>query len=291
MLSKLLPSIFTVLLLTACGGGSDGEGSGATLGAGTGGSTITLPTEPGTTGSTSSPRALSLADSNTFGTDPFFNNFRYVASAGEKLVIRVNPNIPLSTLQSRRCAESPGTGSTPSNFQTQVHVYNSLGIRVGGICGEDLTFTFASAGTYLLNFEFTSNGGGTFNAASLTGSTPIQFSETGNGSPTLPKKLSTLTGNTIGSNPFNAYYWVQATQGETLVLGVQLKTPLTQLERTRCEENAESPNKQLRVFDAGLTQVAVACGESMRFVVPSAGIYVVQADYGVNGVTLNASRL
>ena len=273
--------MLTLLFLTACGGGGGGEG------------TVTPPTEPVPSGSTTSPKALSIEAANTFGTDAFFNNFRYVASADERLVVRVNLATPLSDTQSARCSASGlATGSSPSGYATDVHVYDSRGVRVAGICGEDRTFTFAAAGTYLVNIEFPSNGGGTFNAASLKGASPVQFSETGDGSPTRPKKLSTLTGNAIASNPFNDYYWVQAAQGETFVMAVQLQQPLTQVQRTRCAAGAESTNNaQFRVFDARLTQVAVTCGESTRFVAPAAGTYVIQTDFGANGGTLNASRL
>lgn len=276
MIPKFLPSILTLLFLTACGGGGGGEG------------TVTPPKEPVPSGSASSPKALSVEAANTFGTDAFFNNFWYVASADERLLVRVNLATPLSDTQSARCS---GSGS-PSGYSTDVHVYDLRGVRVGGICSEDLTFNFAAAGTYLLNFEFPSNGGGTFNAASLKGAAPLQFFETGDGSPVRPKKLRTLTGNAIDSNPFNQYYWVQAAQGETFVLAVQLQRPLSQVQKTRCAAGLESTNNaQLRVFDARLTQVAATCGESMRFVAPAAGTYVIQTDYGVNGGTLNASRL
>ncbi|MBE0548148.1 MAG: hypothetical protein IH627_10950 [Rubrivivax sp.] len=265
--------MLTLLLLTACGGG------------GGGGDTGTVPTAPVSGGSTSSPTSLSVEAANTFGTDAFFNNFRYVASADERLVIRVNPATPLSDTQYARCASNPG-------YPSKVQVYDSRGVQVGVVCDEDVTFTFAAAGTYMLNFEFPDNGGGTFNAASLKGAAPVQFLETGDGSPTRPKKLSTLTGNAIDSNPFNDYYWVQAEQGETLVLAVQLQKPLTQAQKTRCGAGAESTNNaQLRVFDARLTQVAVACAESLRFVAPAVGTYVIRTDFGANGGTLNASRL
>jgi hypothetical protein len=128
--------------------------------------------------------------------------------------------------------------------------------------------------------------------ASLKGAAPVLFSDTGDGSPIRPKKLSTFTGNAIAGNPFNDYYWVQAAQGDAFVLAVQLQRPLTEVQKTRCAAGAESTNNaQLRVFDAGLTQVTFACGESLRFVAPAAGIYVIRADYGVNGGMLNASRL
>lgn len=275
-----LLSLVSLAILAACGGGGDGADS------------VTPSTSPVSSGSTSSPKSLNVDSSNTFGTDTFFNNFTYVASADERLVVRVNLAVPLSDTQSARCASNLGTGTTPSSYASQVHVYDSRGVRVGGICGEDLTFSFPSAGTYLLNFEFPSNGGGTFNAASLKGDAPVQFLEAGDGSPTRPKKLSLLTGNSISSNPFNDYYWVQAAQGETIVLAVQLQQPLTDVQKNRCAGNVEGTNNaQLRMFDARLSQqIAVACGESLRFVAPAAGTYVIQTDYGVNGGTLNASR-
>jgi hypothetical protein len=266
--------MFTLLFLTACGGGGGGE------------STVAPPTQPVASGSTSSPKALGVDAVNTFGTDAFFNNFSYVVSADERLVIRVNPVTPLSDTQFALCASNPGA------YATRVQVYDSRGLQVGIVCDEDAIFTFAAAGTYLVNFEFPDNGGGTFNAASLKGAAPVQFLETGDGSPGRPKKLSTLVGNAIDRNPFNGYYWVQAAQGETFVLAVQLQQPLTQTQKTRCAVGAESTNNaQLRVLDARLVQVAVVCGESLRFVAPAAGIYVIRADYGVNGGTLNASRL
>lgn len=281
---KFLPLILSLTFLSACGGGGGGAENTEP--------TASPPTTPSANGSISSPKSLILEAANTFGTDAFFNNYIYIASADERLVVRVNLATPLSDTESARCSSNLGTGSTPSGYASQVHVYDSRGARVGGICGEDLTFTFTAAGTYLLNYEFPSNGGGTFHAASLKGAAPVQFSETGDGAPTRPKKLSTLTGNAIASNPFNDYYWVQAAQGETFVLAVQLQRPLSQVQKTRCSDGVEGTNNaQLRVFDARLTHVVAACGESLRFVAPAAGTYVIQTDYGVNGGTLNASRL
>lgn len=281
MISRFVLSMLTALSLTACGGGG-GDGDTAT----------TPPTNLVPSGSISSPKALSTETDNSFGSDAFFNNFKYVASTGERLVVRVNLVAPLSDTESARCASNPGTGASASSYASQVHVYDSRGVRFAGICGEDLTVVFPAAGTYSLNFEFPSNGGGKFYAASLKGTSPIQFSDAGDGSPNHPKKLSTLTGNVIASNPFNDYFWVQAAQGETIVLSAQLQQPLTQTQKTRCAAGAESTNNaQLRVFDAKLNQVAVACGEGLRFVAPAAGTYIVQTDYGVNGGTLNASRL
>lgn len=282
MTSRFALSMLTVLSLTACGGGGGGGD----------GRNATPPSNSAPTGSVSSPKILSVDAGNSIGTDAFFNNFKYEASANERLVVRVNLAAPLSDTESARCASSPGTGASPSSYASQVHVYDSRGVRVSGVCGEDLVVAFSVAGTYSLNFEFPSNRGGTFHAASLKGAAPIQFSEAGDGSPTRPKPLSTLTGNSIASNPFNNYFWVQAAQGATIVLAVQLQIPLTTTQKTRCAAGAEATNNaQLRVFDASLSQVAVACGESLRFVAPATGTYVIQTDYGANGGILNASRL
>lgn len=281
MTSKFALCMLTVLSLAACGGGAEEETA----------TPATPPPSPVPTGSASSPKILSVEAANSIGADAFFNNFKYVASADERLVVRVNLAAPLSDTESARCASNPGTGASPSSYASQVHVYDSRGVRISGICGEDLIVAFPVAGTYSLNFEFPSNGGGTFHAASLKGASPIQFSDAGDGSPSRPKRLSELAGNSISNNPFNGYFWVQAAQSETIVLAVQLQVPLTTTQKTRCAAGAEATNNaQLRVFDAGLTQVAVACGESLRFVAPAAGTYVIQTDYGVNGGVLNASR-
>lgn len=266
--------MLSLLLLNACGGGG---GGGDSAGSGTGAVA---------TGSTSSPKSLSVQSANTFGIDTSFNNFTYVASAGERLLVRVILAVPFSDTEYARCASNPGA------YATQVHVYDSSGAQVANSCGEDLMATFPANGTYRFNFEYPTNGGGVFYAASLQGSAPMQFSATGDGSPTRPKMLSTVTSNSIDSNPFKDYYWVQAAQGETIAMTVQLQTPLTQTQKTRCASNVEGTNNaQLRVFDSALTQVAAVCGEGTQFVAPAAGTYVIQTDYGVNGGTLNASRL
>lgn len=267
------------ILVGACGGGGDSSAP-----VGTAPPPPSAPATPAATGSVSSPKTLVLDAGNPFGADPFFNNFKYDGSLGERLVIRANLSTPMSDTQSARCASNPG-------YPTRIVVSNSSGAEVSAACSEELTFTFPAAGTYLFNFYFPDNGGGTFYAASLKGASPVQFSDSGDGSPSRPRKLSTVAGNSIASNPFYNYYWVQLAQGETLVLGVQLLVPLTQTQKTRCAANAEGTNNaQLRMFNATLNQVAVVCGEGMQFVAPATGTYVVRTDYGVNGGTLNAAR-
>jgi len=153
--------------------------------------------------------------------------------------------------------------------------------------------TFVNAGAYRFNFEYPSNGGGSFYAASLPSNMPVQFSSAGDGSPNMPKMLNTFSGNTLDSNPFKDYYWFEAAQGETIAFSASLQVPLSPTQLSRCgSSTAGGPNNtQLRVFDASLShQVAVVCGNSMQFIAPTTGTFIIQADYGVNGGMLYAAR-
>lgn len=208
------------------------------------------------------------------------NDFKYAAVAGERLVIRVNLTTPLSDTQFARCNSNPGTGAIPSSYASQIHVYNSSNVRIGGVCGEDLTYTFPETGLYIFNFEFPSNGSGFFNAASLKGDAPVAFLEVGSGFPVGPKKINTTTANPIGSNVFINYYWISAAKGETIVVNTTLNQPLSAQQNTRCAANSGSHNSQIYVYDSKLNQVGIACGESIRFAVPESGNYIFQFNYG-----------
>lgn len=278
MYYRLLTYTHALFLITACGGG--------------GGSEARSPMGPSPTGAASSPKNLSLNSENAISADTLFNYFEYFAETGERLVVRVNLSRPLSDIESTRCAANLGTGINPSSYATQVHVYDSRRMRIDGICGEDLVVAFPESGKYTFSFDFPSNGGGKAYAASIKGSESIHFSDAGDGSPSKPKRLSTAIGNAIPSNPFNNYFWIQAEQGDNLLLSVQLSYPLSQLQKTRCASGVEAANNaHLRVFDAALIQVAAACGETLTFVAPTAGTYVFKTDYGINGGTLNVARL
>lgn len=278
----------TTYLLTACGGGSGGSG-----GSPSGNQNPPTPVEPTIVlgGSPSAPSFLSLSLKNAVNNNSFNNYFKYSAVAGERLVIHVNLTTPLSDTQAARCASNPGTGATASSYASQIHVYNSNNVRLGGICGENLTYTFSETGTYVLNFEFPSNGSGFFNAASLQGDKPVKFSETGSGVPTEPKKLNTTSQNSIGSDPFFNYYWVSAVKGETIVVAVSLNQPLSTEQKTRCAANPGSHNSQIYVYDSKLNKVGLACGENIRFVVPENENYVFQFNYGAQSLGIaNAAK-
>jgi hypothetical protein len=270
---KLVTASVLFVALSACGGGG-------------GGSASTVDSNPSFTGSINSEKPLILQAANSFGADTALNNFTYTATAGERMFVRAILATPFSDTQSARCASNPGA------YATQIRVYDAGGQQVTYSCGEDVMVTFANDGAYRFNFEYPANGGGSFYAASLPSIMPVQFSSIGDGSPNVPKLLNTTSGNTLDSNPFKDYYWVQAAQGEKIDVSVSLQVPLSATQLSRCAANAEGTNNaQLRVFDATLSnQIAVICGNSMQFIAPTTGTFIIQADYGVNGGMLYAAR-
>jgi hypothetical protein len=270
---RLVSTSVLFAALAACGGGG-------------GGSASNVDNSASFTGSINSAKPLILQTANSFGADTALNNFTYTATAGERMFVRAILATPFSDTQYARCVSNPGA------YATQIRVYDAGGLQVAYSCGEDLMVTFANDGAYRFNFEYPSNGGGAFYAASLPSRVPVQFSGAGDGSPNMPKMLKTSSGNTLDSNPFKDYYWVQAAQGETIALSVSLQVPLYQAQLTRCAANTEGTNNaQLRVFDASLShQVATVCGNAMQFIAPTAGTFIIHADYGVNGGMLYAAR-
>lgn len=280
---KKLLLLAAVLVLTACGGGSGGSDSGAVSQAAA--TVAPRPPESIVGGTPSAPVFLGLDSKNVINNNSFNNYFKYAGVAGERLVIRVNLTIPMSDLQRTRCSYSADTNGT------QVSVYNSNNVKVGGVCGEDLTYTFTETGTYILNFDFPSNDSGFFNAASLKGDAPVKFLEVGTGSPSEPKKLNTASVNSIGSNVFLNYYWISAIKGETIVVNTVLNQPLSEKQKSLCSYSAESKT-QILVYDAKLNRVGLSCGETIRFQIPENGNYVFQFNYGIQSVgTFNAAKI
>ncbi len=110
---------------------------------------------------------ISLTASNLLSSTTFSNYYHLFAESGQKIIASTVLNTPLSTQQKTRCASNPGNGETPSSYDTQIHVYDSDLKRVGGNCGEDLTFEFTESGVYILHFSYGSQSAGYFNAAIL----------------------------------------------------------------------------------------------------------------------------
>lgn len=281
---KKLLLIAAVLVLTACGGGSGGSDSGAVSQVPV---TVTpKPPESILGGTPSAPVFLGLNSKNVINNNSFNNYFKYAGVAGERLVIRVNLNIPMSVLQNTRCSANPSTSTT------QIHVYNSNNVKVDGTCGEDLTYTFTETGVYVFNFEFPSNDSGFFNAASLKGDTPVKFSEVGSGSPDEPKKVTTTSANPIGNNVFYNYYWISAVKGETIVVNTTLNQPLSDQQKARCSANPTSHNSQIYVLNSKFNEVGMVCGENIRFNVPESGNYIFQFHYGSDSSGIfNAAKI
>lgn len=125
-------------------------------------SNITL--APGN-GSPSSPKLINFDGENTLFSNIFFNYYHLNAVKGQKLIVNTMLNQALSTQQKTRCASNSGTGPTASSYDTQIHVLNSTLTRIGGICGESLTFQFPETGRYVLHFDYASQSAGIFNAA------------------------------------------------------------------------------------------------------------------------------
>jgi len=130
-----------------------------------GDSAITSPY--GADGSPGSPKQIDTTAGNITTSNTFYNYYQYTAQAGDRLVIQVELDNPLSTQQKSRCASNPATAERPSSYDTQIHVYDSSFERAGGVCGEDLEFIFPQVGTYIFHFSYASQSAGVFYAAHL----------------------------------------------------------------------------------------------------------------------------
>ena len=123
-----------------------------------------ISTPQGEIGTPSAPRELSLTSGNVLVNDRFHNYYKTTLTAGQKLLITTRLNQPLTDIQKGRCASS-GSEMTPSSYDTQINVYNSFYERVGGICGENYTFTPSNTGTYIFHFAFNDHSAGIFYAS------------------------------------------------------------------------------------------------------------------------------
>lgn len=221
---------------------------------------------------------LSLTADNIINAATFNNYFKYFAVAGERLVFRANLATPMSDQEKTRCASSPGTGTTASSYQTQIHIYDMAMKRVGGQCGEDLIYSFNQTGTYTVHVDFPSRAG-LLQANAIVGAEPVQFESKGLGTPSSPYKLELLTANVLVSNPFKNYYWVWLEKGERLQVNALLNQPMSTTQKTRCASNP-GYNTQIIIYDAKLERVGLVCGESITFQATASGYYVINFNYG-----------
>lgn len=116
------------------------------------------------TGKPSSPNTISWSSRNRLTANTFYNYYAVSLSQGDRILVDVVLDVPLTAQQKTRCASNPGTGATASSYDTQVHVYSSTLARVGGVCGEQLDFVAPHTANYIIHFAFGQQSGGYFNA-------------------------------------------------------------------------------------------------------------------------------
>ncbi|MCB1704621.1 MAG: hypothetical protein KDI17_07155 [Halioglobus sp.] len=237
------------------------------------------------TGAPDSPNPMSFSTTNQVSANSFFNYYHYTAQKNERIIIHTALSTPLSTTQKSRCASSPGTGQTPSNYDTQIHVYNENMARVDGICGENLTFITPETGQYLFQFEYPTNSPGVFYIASVMGSSAVNTPTGTAGSPNNPKTLLPGTQNPISKNTFYNYYKLTVSAGARLIINVQLDEPLSTIQKSRCSSNLgtgpipSSYDTQIHVYNENMVRVDGICGENLDFIVPAAGTYILHFSY------------
>lgn len=121
-----------------------------------GDSAVTAPV--GKAGQPSAPATVSLSSPNPLSSNTFYNFYRLSVNQGDRVLVDVALDVPLSAQQRARCASNPG-------YDTRVEVYDSTLAPVSGVCGEGLTFVAPQTGTYILHFAYGQQSRGYFNAA------------------------------------------------------------------------------------------------------------------------------
>ncbi len=238
-------------------------------------------------GSPSSTAKLSLLGRNRIETNSFYNYFSYRAEKSEKLILQSTLAIPLSDTEKARCASNEGTGSSPSSYDTQIHIYDKNLNRIGGRCGEGLIFEFPEAGDYIIQFDYPGNGSGYGYAAPFFKDNFIQSPIGGRGAASNPKSILTHTSNVLESNPFYNFYRYTADAGDRITLSTNLDRPLSTQQKTRCASNPgtgaipSSYDTQIHVYDMSMNRVGGNCGENLTFTFPKSGTYVINFAYAM----------
>lgn len=285
----LIALVIATLVLTACGGNSDGSD-------GLDSSSNPTPTSGGVA---NAPASLNLVLDNKINSNSHYNYFIYSATKNEKLIINSNLANPLTDEDKTNCLLSPGTGNEPSSHSTQIHVYDRNLNRLAGNCGDSLIFTAPYTGLFILNLEYPTHGPGLFNATITQGDLPTNepvpppqgtFNDPGNihfGGP-----------NEIKGDPNYNYYHYSATKNEKLIIHASLETPLSNDEKTACQLNpgkGTSPSgfyRDIHVYDENLNRVTGNCGDSLSFTAPDTGNFIIHFDFPSHGPGLfNAATI
>ncbi|MCX2983383.1 hypothetical protein EYC98_21190 [Halieaceae bacterium IMCC14734] len=229
-------------------------------------------------GTPSMPFVLSLGTPNPLLREKIYNYYSYGAKENEKLIIHAELDEPMNDTEKARCGASPGSGTTASTYDTQIHVYDDALSRIGGICGENLVFSFSEAGDYIIQFDYPTNAPGNAYVASILGSSAISDPTGEIGTPSVPANLEPGVEHPISANTFYNYFQYQAGTNERIILQAILDTPLSGQQKARCSANP-GYDTQIRVYDANMDLVGLVCGETLDFTFPETGTYIFQFSY------------
>lgn len=237
-------------------------------------------------GSASSPNAIKLNSEHLISENSFFNYFKYQAVAGEKLIIHAQLRNPLSDQEKARCAANEGRGSQQSSYGTQIHIFDSKLNRVDGICGEDITFTAPTNGTYIIQPDYSSNRSGTLSIASIIGASAITSPSGTPGNPSSPVQAKFNSSNPLSDNTFNNYYTISANKGNKIVIQTSLNIQLNPQQNSRCAAdlgtgiNPSSYDTQIHIYNNRFNRISGICGEKITFNVPENGNYIFHFNFG-----------
>lgn len=273
-------TFFISMLIAACGG--DGGSSSSSSESN---SSNIAETENAIEGGTpDNPTAVVLSSPHAISSDGFNNYFRYSGVQDEKLVIHADLDNPLSDTERSRCSGNPGDGSTPSSYQTQIHIYDQGLNRISGLCGESLTFEIPNDGIYIVQPDYPGRLGRLF-FSSVIGRSAIIAPRGVSGQASNPKTVDFSSANALSSNTFFNYYTFVADKNQKLIVSVTLDEPLTQTQKTRCSGTSaggstpSSLKTQIHVYDDAIDRVDGVCGEDLEFSVPSAGSYILHFEF------------
>jgi len=227
---------------------------------------------------------LNRPGKNEISSNSFYNYFKFTAKKGETLVIHTDLSLPLTDQEKSRCSSNPGTGTSPSSYDTAMNVYDKKLDRVTGICGENLTVKFETGGTYYVQFDYPENGTGLAYATSILGDSAINSPTGLLGAVSNPKPILLRSANRLNQENYLNYYRYTAQEGERIILNVNLNLPMTSQQKNRCSSAGDFPSTsydtRVYIYDSTLTPVGGVCGEELRFDFPWAGTYLFHFRYG-----------
>ncbi len=239
-------------------------------------------------GSAGDPADLDLGMNNEINENQFFNYFSYTAQAGEKIIIGTTLNTPLTLSQKNTCSfignngSSGDTGASIGKTDAEIGVYDPGLSVVGGLCGDNLTYSFIQDGEYIFHLKFENNGG-YFNAF-----TTRSTQSSGSGSPSDPKTLSLTLNNEINLNSFYNYYSYNALAGEKIIVSASLDIPITDSEDNSCgyvsyeEIHGESIgfyDNEIGLYDTDFNVVGGKCGDEITHTFEHDGTYILHLNF------------